>query len=145
VDLRLGAAVVPISQAIHPNNSRRVTLKDINTNASINVSINSSTRDNSLSSSRSTARTTNREETSISDRTTSHLTFLSQQPIRATKQLQRKEEAVDVSTMGKQATGRRIAQRKQLSSSQLLMPLQDKMHLSKETTTVDSLVPSMER
>jgi hypothetical protein len=52
---------------------------------------------------------------------------------------------MDVSTMEKQITGRLIVQRKQLSSSQLLMPLQDRMHLGKEQTTVDSPVPSMER
>jgi hypothetical protein len=52
---------------------------------------------------------------------------------------------VDVSTMRNKATGRRIAQRKQLSNSQLPMPQQDRMHLSKEQTTVANLVPSMER
>jgi hypothetical protein len=60
-------------------------------------------------------------------------------------QLQCKEEAADVSTVWNKVTGRIIAQRKQLSSSQLLMPLQDRMHLSKEATTVGSLMPSMER
>jgi hypothetical protein len=133
VDLRLGAATVPISQAIHPSNSSKVTLKD--TSISINGNINSS----------STIRTTNKEETSMSDRTTRHLAFLPQQPIIATKQLQRKEEAVNVSTVWNKATGQLIAQTKQLNSSQLPKPLQDRMHLSKEQTIVDNPMPSMER
>jgi hypothetical protein len=73
VDRMLGAIVIPVSQATHPNSSSRVTLKG--TSTSINVSINSSSRGSSLSSSRSTARATNREETSINDRTTRHLAF----------------------------------------------------------------------
>jgi hypothetical protein len=63
----------------------------------------------------------------------------------ATKQLQGKEEDADVSTLGNKVTGQIIAQRKQLGSSQLLMPLQDRMHLNKEQTTVGSLVPSTKR
>jgi hypothetical protein len=52
---------------------------------------------------------------------------------------------MDVSTMGNKVTRRLISQRKQLSNSQLLMPLQDRMHLSKESAIVDSLVPNTER
>jgi hypothetical protein len=52
---------------------------------------------------------------------------------------------MDVSTVGNKVTRQIIAQRKQLSSSQLPMPLQDRMHLSKEQITVDSLVPSTKR
>jgi hypothetical protein len=88
VDRRLGAAVVLVSQAIHPSSSSRVTLKVTST------STNNSSRGSSLSSSSSTVKATNREETSTSDRTTRHLSFLSQQP---TRQRQRKEEAMDVS------------------------------------------------
>jgi hypothetical protein len=73
----MGAAAVLVSQATHPNNSSRVTLKDVST------SINSSSRGSSLSSNNNTASTTNREETSINERTTKHLAFLPQQPIRA--------------------------------------------------------------
>jgi hypothetical protein len=148
VDLRLGAAVIPVFQAIHPSSSSRVTLRDTNTstNININVSINSSIRGSSLSgSSSSTARTTNREETSTRGRTTRHLAFLPQQPIRAIRQPQHKEEAEDVPTVGNKATGRRIGQRKQLNSSQHPVPQQDRMHLSKEQTIVDSPVPSMKR
>jgi hypothetical protein len=47
--------------------------------------------------------------------------------------------------MENKATGCRIAQRKQLNNSQLLMPQQDRMHPSKERTTVDSRVLSMEK
>jgi hypothetical protein len=43
------------------------------------------------------------------------------------------------------AIGRIIAQRKQLSSSQLLMPQSGRMQCSKEETTMGNLVPSMER
>jgi hypothetical protein len=110
VDRRLGAAAIPVSQAIHPSGSRRVTLKD--TSTSISISTNNSIRGSPLSSSSSNARTTNREEISTSDRTTKHLAILPQQPIRATKQRQRKEEATDVSTVGNKVTGRIIAQRK---------------------------------
>jgi hypothetical protein len=42
VDLRPGAAAVLVSQATHPSNSSRITLKDTRTNTSINVNINSS-------------------------------------------------------------------------------------------------------
>jgi hypothetical protein len=101
VDLRPRVAVVPVTQAIHHNNSSKVTLKD----TSINV------RGSSLSSS-STIRTTSKEEISTSARTTRHLAFPPQQPIRATRQRQHKEEVVDVSIMGNKATGRIIAQRK---------------------------------
>jgi hypothetical protein len=50
-----------------------------------------------------------------------------------------------VSTVGNKATGRIIAQRKQLSSSQLPMPQSDRMQCSQEATTVGNFVPSMER
>jgi hypothetical protein len=52
---------------------------------------------------------------------------------------------VHVSIVGNKAIGRIIAQRKQLSSSQLPMPLSGRMQCNKEATTVGSLVPSMER
>jgi hypothetical protein len=64
---------------------------------------------------------------------------------RAIKQCQLKEEVVHVSTVGNKVVGRIIAQRKQLSSSQLPMPQSDRMQCSKEATTVGNLVPSMER
>jgi hypothetical protein len=132
VDLRPKAAVVPVTHAIHPNNSSKVTLKD----TSISVSTSSSIRGSSLSSSSNTARTTNREEISKSDRTTRHLAFLSQQPIRVNRQHQRREEATDVSTMGNKATGSIIVQRKQPSSSQLSTPQQDKKHHNKHEEAV---------
>jgi hypothetical protein len=124
MDRRLGAAVVPVSLAIHPRSSSRVTLKD--TSTSINVSTNSSSRGSSLNNISSTASTTNREETSISGRQARHLAFLSQEPTRTTRQPQRKEEVVDVSIVGNKATGQLIAQRKQSSSSQFPTPQQDK-------------------
>jgi hypothetical protein len=114
VDHRLGAAAVPISQAIHPRSSSRVTLKDINTSTSINVSINSSIKYSSLSSSSSTAITTIKGETSISGRAARHLAFLPQQPTRTIRQPQRKEEAVDVSTVGNKVTGQLIARTRSL-------------------------------
>jgi hypothetical protein len=43
------------------------------------------------------------------------------------------------------AIGRIIAQRKQLSSSQLPMPQSDRMQCSKEATTMGNLMPGMER
>jgi hypothetical protein len=52
---------------------------------------------------------------------------------------------VDVSTVGNKVTRHRIAQRKKLYNSQLLMPLHDRMHLSKGQTIVDNPVRSMER
>jgi hypothetical protein len=69
VDLRLGAAVVPTTQAIHPSNSSKVTLKD--TSINVSVSTSSSIKGSSLNNSRSssTARATNKEEISTSDRT----------------------------------------------------------------------------
>jgi hypothetical protein len=51
VDLRSGAAVVPVSQATHPSSSSRVTPRDTNTSTSINISISSSFRGSFLSSS----------------------------------------------------------------------------------------------
>jgi hypothetical protein len=73
VDHRLGAAVVPVSQAIHPNSSSRVTLRDISTRT--NVRINNNSRGSTLSNS-STASTTNWEEISIRGRIVRHLAFL---------------------------------------------------------------------
>jgi hypothetical protein len=85
------------------------------------------------------------EEISISVRATRHLAFLPQQPTRTTKQLQSKEEDTHASIVGNKAIGRIIAQRKQLSNSQLLMPLPGRIHCNKEVTTMGSLVPSTER
>jgi hypothetical protein len=47
--------------------------------------------------------------------------------------------------MGNKAIGRIIAQRKQLSSSQLPMPQSGRLQWNKDATTVGSLVASMER
>jgi hypothetical protein len=144
VDLRLGAAVVLVSQATHPSGSSRATLRD--TSTKISVRINNNFRGSSLSSSSSSAaRTTNRDETSTRDRTTRHLSFPLQQPIRIVRQPQHKEEAKDVSTMENKATRRCNAQRKVAQLQSAAMPQQDRMHLSKEQTTVDSSAPSMER
>jgi hypothetical protein len=85
------------------------------------------------------------EEINTSIRATRQPVFLSQQPTRTTKQRQRKEGVVHVSTMGNKAIGQIIAQIKQLSSSQLPMPQSDRMHCSKEATTVGNLMPNMER
>jgi hypothetical protein len=109
LDLRSGVADVPATQATHLSNSSKVT------NTSISV------RTSSINTKGSFLRTTIREEISISVRATRHLASLPQQPTRTTKQLQRKEEAVRVSTVGNKAIGRIIAQSKQLSSSQLQM------------------------
>jgi hypothetical protein len=105
----------------------------------------SSTRGSFLSSSSSTVRTTSKEEINTSVRATRQPVFLPQQPTRTIKQRQRKEEVVHVSTVGKKAIRQIIAQRKQRRSSQLPMPQSDRMQCSKEATTVDNLVPSMER
>jgi hypothetical protein len=86
VDHKPGAAVVPVSQAIHTSNSSRLTLKDTSINTSINVSINNSSRGNSIRSSSSTASTTNQEEVNTRGRAVRHLAFLHQQPIGTTKQ-----------------------------------------------------------
>jgi hypothetical protein len=134
VDHRLVAAAVPVSQEIYPNSSSRVTPKV--TGTSINIGINSSSRGSSLSSSSSTASTTNQEEVSTKGRATRHLVFLPQPPIRATRQPQRKEEVVDVSTIGNKVIGRLIARRKQLSSSQLTTPQHDKEHHNKHQEVV---------
>jgi ribosomal protein L31 len=106
MDLRLGVAVVPATQATHLSNLSKVT--------SISVRANRrSTKGNFLSSSTSsTVRTTSREEINISVRATRHPAFLPKQPTRTTKQLQCKEEVVHVSTVGNKAIGRIIAQRK---------------------------------
>jgi hypothetical protein len=107
VDVRPGVAVVLATQATHLSDSSKVT----STSISIRTS-SSSTRDSFLSSSSNTVRTTSKEEISTSVRATRHLAFLPQQPIKTTKQLQRKEEVVHVSTVGNKAIGRIIAQRK---------------------------------
>jgi hypothetical protein len=140
VDLRPGVAAVLATQATHLSHLSRVT------STSISVRTNSSsTRGSFLSSSSSTVRITSMEEINISVRATRHPVFLPQQLTRTTKQCQRKEEVVHVSTVGNKVIGRIIAQRKQLSSSQLPKPQSDRRQCSKEATTVGSLMPSMER
>jgi hypothetical protein len=139
VDLRLGLAVVLATQATHLSHSSKVTSTSISVRTSSN-----STRGNFLSSN-STIRTTSKEEINTSVKATRQPVFLPQQLTRTTKQRQRKEGVMHVSTVGNKATGRIIAQRKQLSSSQLLMPQPDRMQYSQEATTVGSLVPSLER
>jgi hypothetical protein len=140
VDLRPGVAAVLATQATHLSHSSKVTSASISVRTS-----SSSTRGSFLSSSSSTIKITSREEINISVRATRQPIFLPQQPTRTTKQHQRKEEVVHVSTVGNKAIGRIIAQRKQLSNSQFPMPQSSRMQCSKEATTVDSLVPSMER
>jgi hypothetical protein len=101
VDLRPGVVVVLATQETHLNNSSKVTSTSISFRTS-----SSSTRGSFLSSSSSSIiRTTSREEISISVKATRHLAFLPQQPTRTTKQLQRKEEVVHVSTMGNKSIG----------------------------------------
>jgi hypothetical protein len=99
VDRRPGAAVVPVSQAIHPSSSSRVTLRDTS------VHINSNYRGSTLNSSSSTASTANQEETSIRGRVVRHLAFLPQQPNRIARQNQRKEETENASIMENKVTG----------------------------------------
>ena len=130
MDLRSGVAAVPATQATHLSHSSKVT----STSTSIIIRTSSST-----------VRETSKEEINTSVRATRHPVFLPQQPNRTTKQHQHKEEVVHVSTVGKKAIGRIIAQRKQLSSSQLPMPQLGRMQCNKKVTTVGSLVPSMER
>jgi hypothetical protein len=138
----LGVAVVLATQATYLSHSSKVT----STSTSISVrTSNSSTRGSFLNSSSSTIRTTSKEEINTSVRATRQPVFLPQQLTRTTKQRQRKEKVVHVSTVGNKVIGRIIAQRKRLSSSQLPMPQSDRMQCSKEATTVGSLVPSMER
>jgi hypothetical protein len=133
-----GVAVVPTTQATRLSNSSKVT------STSISVSTTtSSTRCSFLSS--STVRTTSKEEISTSVKATRHLTFLALKPTKTTKKFKCKKEVALVSTMGNKAIGRIIAQTKQLSSSQLPMPLPGNMHSNKEATTMGSLVPSMKR
>jgi hypothetical protein len=110
VDLRLGVAAVLATQATHLSNSSKVTSTSINVRISSN-----STRG-------STVRTISKEEINISVRATRQSVFLPQQPTRTIKQRQLKEEVVHVSTVVNNAIRRIIAQRKQLSSSQLPMP-----------------------
>jgi hypothetical protein len=139
VDLMSGVAVVPATQATHLSSSSKVT------NTSISVRTSSSIRGSFLSSSSSTVRTTRKEEIRTSARITRHLAFLPQQPTRTTQQLQCKEEAVHASIVGNKTTRRSIAQGRQLSSSDLLVPLPGKMYCIKEATTVGSLVHSTKR
>jgi hypothetical protein len=140
VDLRLGVAAILATQATHLSHSSKVTSTSISVRTS-----SSSTRGTFLSSSSSTIRITNKEEINTSVRATKQPVFLPQQPTRTIKQRKRKEEVVHVSTVGNKDTGRIIAQRKQLSSSQLPMPQSDIMQCSKEERIVGNLVPSMER
>jgi hypothetical protein len=113
----MGVVAVLVTQATHLSHSSRVTSTSISVRTS-----SSSTRGSFLSSNiNSIVRITSREEINTSVRATRHPVFLPQQPSRTIKQRQRKEEFVCVSTVGNKATGRIIAQRKQLSSSQLPM------------------------
>jgi hypothetical protein len=98
------------------------------THRDISSRINSRLR-GSTSSHSSTLKTINQEETNTRARTVRHLAFQPQQLIRIVRQPQCKE---DVSIMENKATRHRIAQRKQLNNSQLLMSQQDRMHPSKE-------------
>jgi hypothetical protein len=135
----LGVTAVLATQATHLSNSSKVTSTSISVRTT-----NSSTRGNFLSSS-STVRTIRKEEINTSVRATRQPVFLPQQPTKTIKQSQLKEEVMHVSTVVNKAIGQIIAQRKQLSSSQLPMPQSGRMQCSKEATTVGNLVPSMER
>jgi hypothetical protein len=127
VDLRSEVAVILATQATHLSNSSQVT----STNISVRTS-NSSTRGSFLSSSSSTVRITSKEEINTSVRATRQLVFLPQQPTRTITQRQLKEEVVHVSTVGNKAIRRIIAQRKQLSSSQLPMPSQTECNAARK-------------
>jgi hypothetical protein len=140
VDLKLGVEAVLTTQATHLSHSGKVTSTSISVRTS-----SSRTRGSFLSSSSSTVRISSREEINTSVRATRQPIFLTQQPTRTTKQRQRKEEVVHVSTVENKAIGRIIAQRKQLRSNQLPIPQLDRIQCSKEATTVGNLVPSMER
>jgi hypothetical protein len=141
VDLKLGVAAILATQATHLSHSSRVTSTSISVRTS-----SSSTRGSFLSSSSSsTVRTTSKEEINTSIRATRQPVFLPQQPTRTIKQRHLKEEVVHVSSVGNKAIGRIMAQRKQLSSSQLPMPQSDRMQCSQEATIVGNLVPNMER
>jgi hypothetical protein len=80
VDLSLGAAIAPVSQATHLNNSSRISVR-----------LNNSFRGSTLSTSSRIARTVRQEEVSSRGRISRHLVFLPQQPTRAVKQPQCKE------------------------------------------------------
>jgi hypothetical protein len=110
VDLKLGATIVPISQVIHLSSSSRITLRDINSRPSVRLS--SSSRGSILSICSSTTRTASQEEVSSKGRIIRHLVFLPQQPTRAVKQPQCKEEAKDASIVESRAIGRCIVQRR---------------------------------
>jgi hypothetical protein len=94
----LQVAAVLATQATHLSHSSKVT------STSISIRTSSSIRGSFLSSSSSsTVRTTSKEEINTSVRATRQLVFLPQQPTRATKQRQRKEEVMHISTMGNKA------------------------------------------
>jgi hypothetical protein len=101
VDLRLGVAAVLATQATHLSHSSKVTSTSISVENS-----SSSTRGSFLSSSSSTVRTTSKEEINTSVRATRQPVFLPQQLTRTTKQRQRKEEVVCVSSVGNKAIAR---------------------------------------
>jgi hypothetical protein len=136
---QVGSSSRPCYLGNPPQPFKQVTSTSISVRTS-----HSSTRGSFLINS-STIRTTNKEEINTSVRATRQPVFLPQQPTRAIKQRQLKEEVVHVSTVVNTAIGRIIAQRKQLSSSQLPMPQSGRMQCSQEATTVGNLVPSMER
>jgi hypothetical protein len=137
---QVGSSSRPCYSGNHHSHSSKVT----STNISVRTS-SSNTRGSFLKSSSSTIRTTSKEEINTSVRATRQLVFLPQQPARTTKQCQRKEEVMHVSTMGNKDHWANHRQRKQLNSSPLPMPQSDRMQCSKEATTVGSLMPSMER
>jgi hypothetical protein len=116
VDLSLGAAITPVSQVIHLSSSSRITLRDIKSRPSVLLS--SSSKGSTLS----TAKTTSKEEVSSRGRIIRYLVFLPQQPARAVKQPQCKEEAKDASIVESKAIGQCIVKRRQLSSSRPPMP-----------------------
>jgi hypothetical protein len=102
----LGVAAILATQATHLSHSSKVTSTSISVRTS-----HSSTRGSFLSSSNN-VRTTSKEEINTSARATRQPVFLPQQPTRAIKQCQRKEEVMHVSTVGNKAIGQIIAQRK---------------------------------
>jgi hypothetical protein len=134
VDPSPGGTIAPISQAIHPSSSRRVTLRDISNRTS--VRLNSNSRSNSLNTSSSIIRTVNREEISSRGRIIRHLVFLPQSPIRAVRQTQSKDVVEDASTMASRATKRCIVRRRWFNSSRPPMPQQDRMYHHREQAIV---------
>jgi hypothetical protein len=130
------------SRPRHLKSSGMATHRDISSRISVRISSKLKDSTNSCSS---TVRTIKQEETNTRGRTVKHQAFLPQQLIIMVRQPQCKEEAEDVSIVERKAIGRCIARRRWLSSSQLLMPQQDRMHLSKEQTIADNSVLGMER